>query len=74
MSWNAVAGASHYYLYLLDDTTGQAVINNANVSSASFLVTTALKHGHSYTWYVAAESTNNADVVWSGPDSFTLAS
>ena len=59
---------------MLDNTTGQAVINDANVASASFLVTALLKHGHSYTWYVAAESTNNADVLWSGPDNFTLAS
>ena len=73
-SWNSVTGAAHYYLYVLDTTTDQAVLSNPSVTGSSFTATTALTPGHSFTWYVAAESTNGAAVSWSGPQSFTLAS
>ena len=71
-SWSSVAGASHYYLYLLDASTNQVLINNASITTISFTVGPALTVGHRYTWYVAAESTNGADLAWSGPDGFTL--
>ena len=35
-AWNAVPGASHYYLFVVDNNTGAAVINNPNVTGASF--------------------------------------
>ena len=70
-SWSGVTGAVHYYLYLVDDTTNQVVINNASISATSLVSTKTLTVGHTYTWYIAAESTNNT-AFFSGPDSFTL--
>ena len=66
-SWSLVAGANHYYLYVADAITGAAVITNPSVPGTSYTSSTALTPGHGYTWYVAAESTNGADVAWSGP-------
>ena len=63
---------SQYYLYLFDATTNQVLINNASVTGTTYTSTPALNVGDSYTWYVAAKSTNNGEIVWSGPDDFTL--
>ena len=71
-SWSSVSGAAHYFLYLIDNAGGAALINNSLVTGTTYTSTPTLKVGHSYTWYVAAESTNNVDLLWSGPDSFTL--
>ena len=63
-SWSAVVGANHYYLYLLDTTTNQPVnpdINSNIGPTQTTFVATGLTHGHSYTWYIAAVSDNNAD-------------
>ena len=73
-NWNGVANAAHYYLYVLDMTTHQPVINNPNVVGTSFVANTALTPGHSFQWYIAAESTNNAIVNFNPtPGSFSLA-
>src|ERR1017187_5199530 len=32
-TWSAVAGADHYYLYVVDDTTGATVLNNPNATT-----------------------------------------
>jgi hypothetical protein len=60
-TWSAVAGADHYYLYVVDNNLGQAVIGNANVNGTSYTVGApeALTPGHRFTWYIGAESTNN---------------
>ena len=73
-SWSSVPGAAHYYLYLVDDTTNQVLINNANVSGTTFTSTPTLTTTHRYTWYIAAEGANGGDVTFSGPLSFTLVS
>ncbi len=76
-SWSSVPGAAHYYLYVVDTTAGGgAIINNADLTSASFLVMGPLQPGHSYTWYVGAEGGLGLDgpIAWSGATSFTLAS
>ena len=65
-SWSNVPGAAHYYLYVLDDNTGQTAVSNANVSGVSFPANTPLPPGHSFTWYIGAESTNGVAVSWSG--------
>lgn len=70
-SWNSSTGANHYYLYLLDATTNQVLINNANVFGTTYTNTPVLTVNHRYIWYVAAESADGA-AFWSGPDSFTL--
>ena len=70
-SWSSVSGANHYYLYVIDNTTGQVVINNPNVGNGATFTATLVKN-HSYTWYLAAVSTNGTDIAIGGPDSFTL--
>ena len=75
-SWSSVPGAARYYLYVADNLTPlQPSIVNSSVSGVTFTPgpSQALTPGHSYTWYVGAESTNGAAVAWSGPQSFTLA-
>ena len=72
-SWSSVSGANHYYLYVLDATNGQPVINNGNVSGTSFTANTALAAGHSFVWYIGA-TTLAGGIFWTGPESFTLAS
>jgi len=59
-SWNAAAGAATYRLYVVDNATGLAVIDQANITALSYATPTgqALTPGHSYTWYVLAYSTN----------------
>ena len=74
-SWSSVSGAHHYYLYVLDATTGQAVVDNPNVGNGTaFTPTAALTPGHEFTWYVAAVSANNAVTNFSGPQVCSLAS
>ena len=58
-SWSTVTGADHYYLYVVDDTTGGAVINQPDVNGTSFVPAAALTPDHEYTWYVLAMSTND---------------
>ena len=69
-SWNPVAGANHYYLYVLDNTTNKA-INKPSVSGISDVET--LTAGDNYTWYVGAVSTNGSAIAWSD-QTFTVSS
>ena len=71
-SWSSVAGAANYYLYLVDNAGGSPLINNNLVPGNTYTNTPTLQVGHTYTWYIAAESTNNVVVLFSGPDTFTL--
>jgi hypothetical protein len=66
-----VAGADHYYLYVLDDTTNVAVVNQPTLPIKSFS-SPPLAHGHRYTWWVAAVSTNNLIAIWDTPQDFTI--
>ncbi len=70
--WSSVAGAARYYLYVVDDTTGAVVINNANVLATSFSPIVPLTPGHKYTWRVAAISTNSLLTLWSTNQVFTI--
>ena len=57
-SWSTVAGADHYYLYVVDNTAGKVAINNPNVIGTTFTAIDGLTPGHSFTWYVGADSKN----------------
>ena len=72
-SWGRVVGANHYYLSVMDSTTGQAVVDDPSISGTSYPLSTPLPHGDSYTWHVGAASTNDT-VTFSGTVSFTFAS
>ena len=72
-SWNSVTGASLYWLYVVDATTGAVVVNNAKITATSFTDSAGLTPGHSFTWYIAAEGANGGGASFSGPQSFSLA-
>jgi hypothetical protein len=72
-TWNAVSGAHHYYLKVVDATTGKVVINNATIATTTFTPSTPLTPGHSFTWRVAACSANGQGITWSSTQKFTLA-
>jgi hypothetical protein len=76
LTWDAVPGANHYVLYVLDDTTGAAAVSGASAAgtATSYTVASGLTPGHHFTWYVAAATGDNSEVVWSSPQNFTLAS
>ena len=73
LTWSSVSGASHYYLLVVDNTANVTVINNSNVSTNSFTPTASLTPGHSYTWYVAAKSTNGKNSLAFSSQTFNLA-
>ena len=52
--WSAVAGATGYYLTLVDTTSGQTIANNLSVATNSYTPTTPLTSGDSYQWQVQA--------------------
>jgi len=75
-TWQAVTDVGHYYLRVTDSKTGQVVIAVPKVPGTSYTLTSlqvkALKPGHSYTWMVAAVSTNGKVTVWSASQKFTV--
>jgi phosphatidylethanolamine-binding protein (PEBP) family uncharacterized protein len=77
-SWSSVNGADHYALVVLDNSANNAVVlSNTNVSTTSYPLSSAqaLTPGHTYTWYVAAVSTNGMVTKYdlNTPLTFTLA-
>ncbi len=64
-SWSAVAGASGYYLDLLDQTTGQSILSSAAVSGTSYTLGTPLSSGDVYKWRVMAYNTGGVQSAWS---------
>ena len=52
--WSAVAGATGYYLTLVDTTSGQTILSNLSVATNSYTPTTPLTSGDSYQWQVQA--------------------
>jgi hypothetical protein len=70
--WSQVPGADHYYLYVVDDTTGLVAIRNANIAANSFSPSVPLIARHKYTWRVAAVSTNKVVAIWSKNENFTI--
>jgi hypothetical protein len=71
-TWSAVAGAASYELYISDSLTGPVVDKNVNGTSYTLTAAQALTPGHSFTWYVAAVSTNGHAKVWGGPQTFSI--
>ena len=71
-SWSG--GASQYYLYVLDNTTNKPVVNTSGITGTSYS-STSLTAGHSYTWYIGAETSSglNGPIAWSS-QTFALAS
>ncbi len=65
-------GANHYSFSLTDKTTGAALNSATSVTGTSFTPTTGLMPGHSYTWTIAAVSTNKAFVSTSASQAFSL--
>ena len=74
-SWNSVAGASNYYLWVTDTTTGVAVLQVPNVNGNVWTPSAAqaLTPGHSFTWWVAAVGGNGTRGPWSNGQNFSLA-
>jgi hypothetical protein len=74
LTWNAVAGADHYRVSVSDLTTGQAaVLQNQFVPGTSWTLTTSLRPGHTYRWWVqAVDGTSTATSPWSTPLDFTV--
>jgi hypothetical protein len=64
-TWNAVAGADHYYIWIDDLNTGQA-LGNSHVTGTSWTPGSALAQGHSYRWWVEALSSSGGASAWSG--------
>lgn len=72
-SWNAVAGAHHYDIWVNDLTTGQSgVIRDQNVTGTT-AAGLGLQSGHSYIWTVRAVDANGVQGEWGIHQTFTLA-
>ena len=73
-NWNAVAGADHYTLVVVDNTTGATpiIVRNLGGTSYSSTATQALTPGHKFTIRVYAYSTSGNAYSF-GTQSFTLA-
>src|SRR5207253_816337 len=56
--WSAVPGAHHYHLYVVDNTARVAAIDILSILATSYTPSAPLAAGHSYTWYIAATSTD----------------
>ena len=66
-SWSAVAGATGYYLDLVDTTSGQTVLSSAPVSGTSYTPSSPLTAGDTYKWRVMAyNSGGGLQSDWSG--------
>jgi hypothetical protein len=69
-SWNAVAGADHYDVWVQDVKTGK-VLRNANALTTTWTPATPLMAGDSYKWWVRALDSNNSPGPWSSAQTFT---
>jgi hypothetical protein len=72
LSWNAVAGADHYDVYLLDMQT-RTVTRDKNVFDTSWTVSPHLVRGHSYEWWVRAVDGAGSTGPWSDGMSLSIA-
>ncbi len=72
-SWNPVAGATQYTLWVNDVTTGTGkVIFLTNLTSPSFPSTTALHAGDAYRWWVQASAPGGYQSAWSNAADFSV--
>ncbi len=72
LSWNAVAGADHYDVWISDLTTGSVAVNADNITDTLWISNTGLTPGHNYKWWVGAVSSNGKDVPWTAGQTFSL--
>jgi small neutral amino acid transporter SnatA (MarC family) len=71
-SWNPVAQADHYIIWINDLTTGQRqVFFDQNVTSTSWAPPTNLTQGDTYIWWVQAVSADGNTSLWSSGMTFT---
>jgi hypothetical protein len=71
-SWNAVAQADHYIIWVNDVTTGQGkVFYDPSVTSTSWTPPSNLTQGDTYTWWVQAVSADGNTSLWSSGMTFT---
>lgn len=71
-TWNAVAGAAHYDVYLQDTLTG-VVTRDTSIVGTSWNPATPLAQGHNYTWWVRALDASGHPSPWSASLMFTTA-
>jgi hypothetical protein len=70
-----VAGASSYYLWVNDLSTGQRqVVNLPGLTTTTVTLTAAqaLKPGDSYQWWIGNVSINDIAISWSQAQTFTI--
>jgi hypothetical protein len=74
-SWNAVPGAHHYWLYVVDTTTNKPAIDRQNLTGTSYTpsVAEALTPGRGYIWYIVSFSTNGLAYNYLPGQTFSLA-
>lgn len=74
-SWNAVAGADHYDLSVVNDTTGQTVVSVQGIDGTSYATPAAqaLMPGDAYTFYLSAFTADDSAASVAS-QSFTLGS
>ncbi len=71
-TWNAVTGADHYFVWVVDQTTGELVINDNNVAGLAYRPVKALAARHQYIWWVGAVSADGMDIAWDQALSFNI--
>lgn len=71
ITWSAVTGADHYYVWLADQTMGTNV-QVPNLAGTSWTPTAALTLGHQYMWWVGAVGTDGS-TAWNDGLAFTIA-
>ena len=71
-SWNGVALADHYDLWVDDTSLGQSQVIRQNVTGTSFTPSVTLAAGHNYRWWVAAVDSSGLE-YWSGTGYFSEA-
>jgi len=70
--WSAVAGASGYYLTIVDSTTHVTVANKLVVTGTSYIPTTPLANNDSFQWQVQAFDASGALGPASAQTTFTV--
>src|SRR5262249_39663690 len=73
-TWNALAGADHYEVWVDDQTTQtSSVLHNENLTGTSWTTTAALTPGDTYRWWVRGiDVTNTFASDWSSPLDFSV--
>ncbi len=72
-TWNAVAGASYYDLWVDDQTTGKSqILRNTHVAANSFTAVSSLPAGRTYRWWVQAYNNTGDYSLWSNSLTFSV--